>query len=722
MKLRCNFSRTFIIFLYGISLLVTSLLWGQTEYSFNQIFQNKQRGTVQNTAITPDGSIITANGNNGISIFDYNDHELSLRETISIDGFVSNVAVMNDSIFFIAVEFDGIYTCRYNGSELSTISRIGVSGIINDIAIGSDGIIFISFGHNGLSAYFFDGTDIILKDNVKDEGYANKIFISDEGRIFLADGPEGLKCYRFIGDKLILESGSSTQGSAQGVFVVDDSRVYIANGANGLSLYNYNSSTKIYSRIAFKNENSYATDVVVDGNYNIFVSYGKDGIRTYLLSTSSYSTSFARTKHVTTGGYAGDIVISDDNEVFYANGYDGLRTCRYEGNAFVSGSRSHNAGYAHATAINDNGVVFCANGDAGLYAYNIEDPNRNYLAFTDPGGSVNDVVISSNGTIFVACGKRGLRAYKLEGTTFRLEGYFDDDGEAVALALDNTQKIYLSDATYGLRVFSYKNGTFTALSKKSNWASFDVAIIQGIIYSITQSGVPVINTLTDSSISGIVIASSSLNAYDLDGVLNDVILAEGFNGMSSYHSNADTYMALRTAHLDNLCITSVARAKDSTVFAFSAFDGLYAFNRSNKSFNELAYKKTDPAFDSDITRDDLGGIILSKGEYGFSAYSYNGSAQFQTKTVELRQNYPNPFNIMTEISFYLYFDNDVNIGIYDLRGNRIRSWNIPNQSQGNHRVMWNGQDDHGNICASGIYLFTLNIGNYSTTKRMVLIK
>ena len=89
----------------------------------------------------------------------------------------------------------------------------------------------------------------------------------------------------------------------------------------------------------------------------------------------------------------------------------------------------------------------------------------------------------------------------------------------------------------------------------------------------------------------------------------------------------------------------------------------------------------------------------------------------------LLPNYPNPFNPKTTIAFELPRRMDVSLDIFDVSGRLTRSLiDGISYGAGRHEVIWNGRDDSGQRVSSGTYFFRLKAGEYSETKRMVLIK
>lgn len=89
---------------------------------------------------------------------------------------------------------------------------------------------------------------------------------------------------------------------------------------------------------------------------------------------------------------------------------------------------------------------------------------------------------------------------------------------------------------------------------------------------------------------------------------------------------------------------------------------------------------------------------------------------------ELFQNYPNPFNQFTQIGFTLGNSDFVNLTIYDLLGRKIRTLVSENLTEGHNSVIWDGTDERGKEVASGIYMYELKAGDFSMSKKLVLLK
>jgi predicted CXXCH cytochrome family protein len=92
------------------------------------------------------------------------------------------------------------------------------------------------------------------------------------------------------------------------------------------------------------------------------------------------------------------------------------------------------------------------------------------------------------------------------------------------------------------------------------------------------------------------------------------------------------------------------------------------------------------------------------------------------KEFALRQNHPNPFNPSTEIRYELPQAAHVKISVYNALGMLVTTLFNGEQNAGYQSVTWNGKDDAGVSVASGIYLYKMDAGSMSFTRKMILMK
>ena len=130
--------------------------------------------------------------------------------------------------------------------------------------------------------------------------------------------------------------------------------------------------------------------------------------------------------------------------------------------------------------------------------------------------------------------------------------------------------------------------------------------------------------------------------------------------------------------------------------------------RSDQSIDE---KLTDPGWTLD-------NITLVTG----SATANDDQSVPGLPQAALYPNFPNPFNPQTTIRYSLAFAGEVTLEIFNLKGQRVRSYTPGAQAAGNHAFVWNGTDDQGLGVASGIYFYRLSSPKFSQSRKMILMK
>ena len=90
----------------------------------------------------------------------------------------------------------------------------------------------------------------------------------------------------------------------------------------------------------------------------------------------------------------------------------------------------------------------------------------------------------------------------------------------------------------------------------------------------------------------------------------------------------------------------------------------------------------------------------------------------------LYKNYPNPFNPSTEIGFALKKDCRASLIVYNIKGKKVRTLleNHPVEKNRIIRVKWDGRDQNNKPVSSGVYFYKLKAGDYSSIKKMIMMK
>ena len=88
----------------------------------------------------------------------------------------------------------------------------------------------------------------------------------------------------------------------------------------------------------------------------------------------------------------------------------------------------------------------------------------------------------------------------------------------------------------------------------------------------------------------------------------------------------------------------------------------------------------------------------------------------------LHQNMPNPFNPITSLRYDLPEDGLVKITVYDMMGRVVKTLVNSSQTAGLKSVQWNSTNDRNEPVSAGLYLYTIQVGEFRQTKKMVLLK
>ena len=106
----------------------------------------------------------------------------------------------------------------------------------------------------------------------------------------------------------------------------------------------------------------------------------------------------------------------------------------------------------------------------------------------------------------------------------------------------------------------------------------------------------------------------------------------------------------------------------------------------------------------------------------FAGYASQDKTSLSPNVFSLHQNYPNPFNPTTQIKYALPEDALVSISIYDVTGRIVKSLVNTSKDAGYHSLRWDATNNSGEAVSAGMYIYTIQAGQYRATKKMVLLK
>jgi hypothetical protein len=238
---------------------------------------------------------------------------------------------------------------------------------------------------------------------------------------------------------------------------------------------------------------------------------------------------------------------------------------------------------------------------------------------------------------------------------------------------------------------TFENGGVISLSCDSN-----PILINSIIYNNSPNKIEYLETDP--------ITSNSISIYYSD-VQNgeDIIQTNGFGNYYFDDSNIDSDPLFEDAINENFLFSAISPCIDSG---------------------------TPPGWlippVNNITIDELLGYNHIGINYDIGAFEYSNNAVedelLPIKKVNI-SNYPNPFNPTTTIEFSIPNESNINLSIYNIKGQKIKTLTTDQYEKGNHSVLWTGVDDAGKLVSSGIYMYKLNVdGKTEAVKRCLLLK
>jgi len=117
---------------------------------------------------------------------------------------------------------------------------------------------------------------------------------------------------------------------------------------------------------------------------------------------------------------------------------------------------------------------------------------------------------------------------------------------------------------------------------------------------------------------------------------------------------------------------------------------------------------------------------LVAGNLGYAGVNlYKSDNQIFTQNTKLIKNvsgFPNPFNPTTTIKFSLKEATTVNLEIYNVKGQKVKTLVNQKLAMGTHGILWNGEDNYGKKATSGIYFYKLSTPKETVSGKLLMLK
>jgi len=159
---------------------------------------------------------------------------------------------------------------------------------------------------------------------------------------------------------------------------------------------------------------------------------------------------------------------------------------------------------------------------------------------------------------------------------------------------------------------------------------------------------------------------------------------------------------------------------DTTVTSVSItyqeiLEGVFEGSPVNGATVRFNVKATDGVDTVDVTGDNR---VIHVNRYDYLSTESEGvPTEFA-----LHENYPNPFNPTTTLRFDLPEVSNLTLTIYNMLGQKIRTYDMQSTPAGHHALKWNATNDYGDPVGAGVYLYQLQSKDFVKTRKMVLLK
>jgi len=454
-----------------------------------------------------------------------------------------------------------------------------------------------------------------------------------------------------------------------GISLLSEDILYSA--ASGDCVYRFNNSGQIEYALNVNGDIKSATTITPDHNvyiastdYNLY-SFNSNGVSNagWPISLGAEATASVASDTV------GNIYIGTQNGIFQAITPSGENIWSYNVGAPV---------YSSVVISSDN-TLYVINANGRLYAFDLNTIN--------PGNVDYKWRIETNAAI---------------SSTPAL-----DDNSNIYITNENGQLIKINDdGTNGNIVWTFESGS--TIMKSSPIIDSDHNVYfgcdEGKVYSVNDLGQ--LNWTSDEM--GAIKSTGAL--FESDEIQSRIYIGSDDGALYALSTDAGTTLWQFTTDSAIVCPILYSTGKvyfgtiDGEIFAINDPDiSVGAINRNTSIWSTFQGNNLRTGYQTDN---------MVSGEHVIFNHNSN-----------LFQNYPNPFNPETSISFSIPNDSEIELTIYNIKGQRIKTLTKDEFAKGTHSIIWSGDDEFNNPVSSGIYFYKLNVnGKTELVKKCLLLK
>ena len=209
------------------------------------------------------------------------------------------------------------------------------------------------------------------------------------------------------------------------------------------------------------------------------------------------------------------------------------------------------------------------------------------------------------------------------------------------------------------------------------------------------------------------------------GLLNDIyldIVSENIVDVKIIGIGKDQYSSSLDGMINGRVLPWVQDSSSNNYEVWSNFEAnqrdIFFINidgQIDTSFNITPYNPSNP---DDVIY--IKELILSFR--GSDNSSLSSKVELTPESFTLYQNYPNPFNPSTTIKYNLNDNSYVNVSIYNVAGELVKTLFNGPQGKGKNSLIWNAKNNENESVAGGLYIYSVKTDNNIYSKKMMLLK
>ena len=320
---------------------------------------------------------------------------------------------------------------------------------------------------------------------------------------------------------------------------------------------------------------------------------------------------------------------------------------------------------------------------------------------------------SSNGYLFTGTYPKGIFSSSDRGNTWiNCKPYFS---YPLAMVIDNRNYVFVGSWQQGIIVSKDNGNSWQHLGMDSIWIESGTLAIDGTIFwGTNQNGIysqSADGTLRQgANIPEVISMACNSSGVLFAGTYGSGIFRSTDNGRSwsniDNNSSARFIYSLLTDRLNNVYASTfnygVIHSSNNGDSWEQYFSGL-----GGSEYYSLAISPQGRLYVGSNS-----GLFRSTSKINLPPEPF-----VATTSPLLLQNYPNPFNSESTIVFYIPSDAFVTIKVYDIQGREIKTLVNSQFKSGTYTTILNSED-----LSSGVYFYKLSSGNFSNTKKIVILK